>query len=297
MEPQTVIPLARSGGELKEIAGSRFKGIVNVLLTPDTVDYLLSINNNNRKVKRETVYAYEHDFESIGYECIALMTIDDNGDFADGQHRLLALKHLFAKGWKPEPIWQLVNLSVSKKMTESIDTGVTRSAVDTLYMHGTIPSLKIGRALVTYTLMTRRRSRKATADMLEKVYLNDFYHVCEIGEFGTISYGRSTGGRNTPTWIIAGFRLLQIAYGTENTQKAYAQFYDGDILTQPMVRFRTYVITQIFQGGSRHFRPWDTDTACGLTRMFAAADACIHNKDISRLCSKRLGITVGDTTF
>ena len=296
MEPQTIIPLARSSGELKEIVGSRFKGIVNVLLTPDTIGYLLSLNTHNRNPKKNAVSMYEAEFEKTGYECIALMTINDSGEFADGQHRLIALRRLFERGWKSDPIWQLINLSVTVKMTESIDNGTIRSTVDVLTMHGVVPDYKTGTALKTYYLLTHRTLRRVTADMLESVWESDFSKVFELGGFGSIPFMHSGTERKTPMWLIAGFRLLQIAYGTEGAQKCYDEFYNGESLSLPMVKFRQYITADILSG-KKHRAAWSPDTANSLKKLFYAADACIKNKIVSSLRCKQLGLTVYDVDF
>ena len=296
--PQTVIPLARTSEELKTIIGSQFKGIVNVLLTLDTIEYLLSLNSNNRNVKVSSVNAYEVDFRKTGYECIALMTIDDEGVFSDGQHRLIALRRLFEKGWNSPPIWQLVNLSVSKKRTECIDNGVVRSPTDTLVMHGSVPSLKVARALKTYVLLCYPKLRKTTVPLLEEVYSTDFYKILELGEIRSVPQnGGSKGGYDTPSWVTAGFRLLQIAYGTEKAKKAFDEFYNGDSLDLPMVKFRSFILTNRYAKDSKRIRPWTTDLNCGLAKFFYAAIASINGRNISSLRGTTLGIKVYEREF
>lgn len=297
MEPQTVIPLARTANELAAIIGTRFRGYVNVLLTIETIEYLLSLNVNNRTVKTTSVKTYEFEFRKTGYECIALMTIDDSGEFADGQHRLIALKRLFEEGWNSEPIWQLVNLSVTKARTESIDNGVVRSATDSLIMDGTVPSLKIARALKTYVLLCNPSLRKTTAAMLREVWNNDFNEIIKIGEFRSVPNSGGDGGYDIPLWAIAGFRLLQKAYGTEKTIKIYEQFYFGNSLDLPMVRFRNFLLTNRFARDKRRIRPWSSDTNCGLAKMFYAAHVCLAGGKTRKLSGKRLGIKVYEREF
>lgn len=296
MEPQTVIPLAHTSGELKGIIGTHFKGYVNVLLTPDTVDYLLSINSSNRNVKTPSVNAYAVDFEHTGYESIALMTIDDSGRFSDGQHRLLALKKLFNSGWNPQPIWQLVNLSVSQKRTGSIDNGVVRSATDTLVMHGTVPNLKIARGLKTYALLCYPKLRKTTVNLLEEIYVNDFHEILELGEIRSVPQN-SGSSYDTPQWVIAGFRVIQKAFGTENARKAFNEFYTGDSLELPMVRYRSFLLTNRYAKADKRIRPWSSDMNCGLAKLFYAANACITGKKISVLRGMKLGIQIYEREF
>lgn len=85
-----------------------------------------------RKVYRTTFNKYVNDMRAgLWNETPEPIIFDDNGDLADGQHRLMAIKEskttqvmMVSRGWPPEVI-------------DSINRGKTRQVSDQLHLHGT----------------------------------------------------------------------------------------------------------------------------------------------------------------
>lgn len=296
MTPQDSIPIIRTADELEDILTSSFKGVAYVKLNRGTITFLLSINRNNRKIKELSVKSYMESFEKFGYESIALMTIDETGVLADGQHRLIALDRLMRRGWDIPEIWQMVNIGLDKKRTEDIDNGVVRTYSDTLKMHGVVDDKLIASALRQYCGLFDTRTIKKTARAFEEVYNEDFYKVLEIGNFKTLENSEilTSHSYRPPSWVIAGFRICQQVYGTENMKQVYKQMYNGNTLTEPMVKFRNWLLVN---RRSIHFSAQTKEARNILGYFFYAVKKCLDGESISRLYSVKLGANIKGFDF
>lgn len=296
MTPQEHIPIIRTAEELEDLLTSSFVGVANVNLNRETISLLLSLNRTNRRIKELSVKAYVESFEKFGYESIALMTIDSDGIFADGQHRLLALDRLLKHGVALTDVWQLINVGVSKERTEDIDNGVSRTYSDTLKMHGVIEDKLIATSLKTYAGLFQNRAIKETARVLEEIYNNDFHKVLEIGNFKTLSSSEliSTHSYRPPAWVVACFRVCQRHYGTEKMKKVYEQLYNGNVLTEPMVKFRNWLYVN---RGNVRFKPHTNDGKHLLGYFFYAVRKCLNGESVCRLYSVALGATIDGFDF
>ena len=101
-------------------------------VTPGKAKTLLNANRSNRTLRSGIVEKYANDMRAGAWtECIAPIVFYDDGDIADGQHRLWAVvesettqRFLAVKG-------------LDRKSGLNIDTGLARSLVDNARISGT----------------------------------------------------------------------------------------------------------------------------------------------------------------
>ena len=217
MEPQSRMPIITRSSEIQEMIEQGFNGVANVCLNKDTIEFLLSLNKNNRRIKKESVNAYIHSFQTTGYACINLMHVSKFGELADGQHRLLALRSLCNSGFIKES-WQLVKFGTTEITKLDIDNGVSRSFKDTLKLNGFVTDRILTSSLRQYAvLMSSTNRTKFTANELKDIYEDDFKQVLELGDFNCIHNLQLLGGRSyrPAPWVVSIFRICQKCYGNE----------------------------------------------------------------------------------
>lgn len=296
MEPQSFIPVIKTVDRLIEYIESGYSGIANVELNIEIVDYLLSKNLNNRRVKQHSLKAYISSFQKTGYECINLMHISADGELIDGQHRLLALKALLDSS-AIQPPYQFIHLGTEQSIKLDIDNGSSRTAGDIFRINGYITDQTISSALNQYAILMAAGTRyKFTASELIDIYDNDFKQVLDIGNFGCIKgvqiFGRSSY-RPAP-WVVCGFRVCQKVFGTDKMKFVYEQFYTGDDVSLPMVRFRYWVISII---KTFRFVPRTKDGKKMLGYFFYSVKKCLNNEPVTKLYSRELGAVVNGKPF
>lgn len=106
------------------------------LITPAKAEKYLNANKSNRSLRQGVVERYEADMKAGAWtQCVAPIAFYEDGDVADGQHRLWAIvasqipqKFIVVRGLKRED-------------GLNIDTGLGRSLVDNARISGTDPDL------------------------------------------------------------------------------------------------------------------------------------------------------------
>lgn len=105
-------------------------------ITPQMAEEYINRNNGNRKLRAGYVERYADDMRNKRWtECLAPIAFYDNGDVADGQHRLWAL---IESNTTQDFI---VVRNVKRESGLNIDTGAGRSIVDNARISGADPDL------------------------------------------------------------------------------------------------------------------------------------------------------------
>jgi hypothetical protein len=105
-------------------------------ITPEKAEKYLNRNTSNRKLRDGVVEKYAHDMKHGRWtECAAPIWFYENGDVADGQHRLWAI----IESKTPQKF--LVGRNMPREAGLNIDTGLTRTIVDNARISGSDPDL------------------------------------------------------------------------------------------------------------------------------------------------------------
>jgi hypothetical protein len=142
-----------------------------VTLDKPLVDWLLSINTDNRPIKPNVVNNYEQEMISGEWYVTGQgISISTEGILLDGQHRLLAAK----KAGYP-PVQVCIVYGVDKRAQIKVDTHAKRSANDLLALYLHIKASKLlGPALKATIYMTSRtfgmRNGVGVADLGDAYY-------------------------------------------------------------------------------------------------------------------------------
>lgn len=97
-----------------------------VTLTQPLVDWLLSINTSNRKIRPSIVKSYAEDIKRGEWDVTSQgVGISRDGVLLDGQHRLLALKECGYPPTRSVLVWGL-----KKEAQMKVDTGAKRSVTN-----------------------------------------------------------------------------------------------------------------------------------------------------------------------
>jgi hypothetical protein len=103
----------------------------NESITPQKAEQYLNRNTSNRKLRDGVVERYASDMKQGRWtECPAPIVFYENGDVADGQHRLWAI----VESKTTQKF--LVGRGLSREAGLNIDTGVTRNLVDNARIAG-----------------------------------------------------------------------------------------------------------------------------------------------------------------
>ncbi|MBQ3349143.1 MAG: hypothetical protein IJG38_01980 [Thermoguttaceae bacterium] len=300
MLPQTSIPLVQTPEELKRLINFKFTGIANVNLNKETVDYMLSLIGNQRPPVYSAIKAYIDNFIEHGYECIQLMHISESGDFADGQHRLLALQSLFHSDENFPTSWQLVMIGTTNDRVKDLDNGIPRRPKDVLRMAGKCTDTALSSALSAYVkaVFHRTTGKKILSRELEEVWDREFNEIEKIGTFPALKNITLLNQHSyrPPAWVIVCFYLCYRVYGLEKTCGAYEEFYNGTDSTLPMVRFREWLIAN-----RREIARPNLVSSDEITRIFGyffyAFKNFVNGMKVSRMRTVRLGKQIGGRQF
>jgi len=99
--------------------------VEEVLLTKELVDYLLSINTENRSLHKERSQELANDIKNNGWRRIGSIAVSEKGVLADGQHRLMALRLAGIYGVPVSILWDATEETVRR-----IDRNRPRTAKD-----------------------------------------------------------------------------------------------------------------------------------------------------------------------
>lgn len=80
--------------QLREFAQMKTPTPIHLVLDRDTIDYLLSLNTNNRRMSQKCVGALISSINKIGWKTTESFCVTESRQLADGQHRLVALQQL-----------------------------------------------------------------------------------------------------------------------------------------------------------------------------------------------------------
>lgn len=132
------------------------------IIGPDEARVYLGRNTNNRKVRQSKVREFAHDMKNGRWiENGDTIRLDVNGEFLDGQHRMLAViesnteqRFLFVEGLQPE----------SRK---TMDLNSRRTAADAVFMGGAIGNVKDSAAIARGLLMYQNGGRPTHMDIVD----------------------------------------------------------------------------------------------------------------------------------
>lgn len=137
-------------------------------ITPEKAQRYLNRNTSNRKLREGVVEKYATDMKSGRWtECPAPIAFYENGDVADGQHRLWAI----VESEMPQEF--LVARGLDRSAGLNIDTGLNRTVVDNAKiagLTGTISNehIAIAKYVEEGVKQSKVRSNSQKLDMLEK---------------------------------------------------------------------------------------------------------------------------------
>src|ERR1035437_8554667 len=107
-------------------------------ITPIKAEKLLEANKSNRSLRTGVAEKYAFDMKNGAWTtCTAPVVIYDDGEVADGQHRLWALVE------SGTGQWFMILRGLDRKSGLNIDTGLGRNLVDNARISGVDPDLSI----------------------------------------------------------------------------------------------------------------------------------------------------------
>jgi hypothetical protein len=227
---------------INELLQGKGEYSTRIVLTEEVINDLLSRNTNNRKI-RKNVEILERDLKTNGWIDYAPMAVDIEGNLADGQHRLIALKR--AGIFNAEVT---LHLNVSKKVKMRIDRGNSRTIMNVLQLNGIeLPNIAV--AIMNLDLRMNHeylvmKYHKVEPHMIEKHYSDKWKNIFEEMprlltarfNFGGKLYGIPAGG------------LCAIAqYGVKTSFDNANDFLEGTLNGDsenetPQKAYREYII-------------------------------------------------------
>lgn len=152
--------------------------ITKQFITPEIAKGYLSLNSKNRRVKDPVVIRYSNDMKAGRWkeDTAELIKIFENGEIADGQHRL----HAVVKSNIPS--WFHVALNVKDDVMSVLDTGSLRSASD-VFKISDIKYENVTPAIITLFHLLKNRirvgaqkfSKLTNSSLLEEYYKRSEY--------------------------------------------------------------------------------------------------------------------------
>lgn len=123
------------------------------VITPKRATEYLDRNHGNRKLREGVVERYAEDMKNGRWtQCVAPIVFYDNGDIADGQHRLWAI----VESGKQQSFYVVRGLP--REAGLNIDTGLGRSLVDNARISGIDPDLSNELIALTRAIEEGQRS-------------------------------------------------------------------------------------------------------------------------------------------
>jgi hypothetical protein len=138
-----------------------------VVFTPEKAKVLLDKNLNNRKFRQSLAEKYAEDMASGKWtRCIVPIAIYEDGNIADGQHRLAAIlmsrttqKFLLLEG-------------LTKEDGLNIDTGKFRTLVDNAHISGVDPDLTAEKTALARAIQEGDRGAKAYPNSMKLEFVS-----------------------------------------------------------------------------------------------------------------------------
>ena len=131
-------------------------------VTPTKAKQWLNANNNNRALREGVVEKYAADMKAGKWtQCAAPIWFYENGDIADGQHRLYAI----IEADRAQTF--LVGRGLKQEDGLNIDTGVPRNLVDNARISGSDPGLNLTLISTCRGIDEGDRSTKYTSNAMK----------------------------------------------------------------------------------------------------------------------------------
>lgn len=181
------------------------------LISPKKAQEYLDHNRGNRKLRDGVVEKYQRDMETNNWtECPVPITFYENGDIADGQHRLWAI--VMSK----IPCAFFVCRGLKKAAGLNIDTNIPRTIVDNARISGTDPNLSNELVSLAQFYRVGTRNRVVVSNALRLEIVDKYREPC----MWAISNGpKGRGYRNAP--ILA---AIARAYAYGETEERLREF-------------------------------------------------------------------------
>lgn len=174
------------------------KSVSIEVITPDIAKEYLKCNKFNRRVSRPTVNKYKTELLNGNFEYNGESIIFcEDGSLFDGQHRLLACVETGI------PFESVVSRGVNQDRLHTIDSGKSRNASDSFYMHNIKNATNMAALASKYFLFKNNIIGFSSADgksttikhkSLRQQMLDDYFKNEElynsILEFATQCYGK-----------------------------------------------------------------------------------------------------------
>lgn len=131
--------------------------VVRELVTPAKATKWLNANKTNRKLRDGLVEKYAFDMaHGLWTECPEPITFYEDGDVADGQHRLWAIIESVTS------IWFTVHRGLPRPAGLNINTGLNRNLVDNAHISGTDRGLSHSLVATARAVTQGQKQSKAT---------------------------------------------------------------------------------------------------------------------------------------
>ena len=172
-----------------------------VLISPRRAEQMLNKNTQNRKLREGVAEKYAHDMKHGRWtQCIAPIAIYEDGNIADGQHRLWAI----VEAKTPQKFY--VIHGVKREDGFNIDNGIPRNIIDNARIagrtnseHMTTETVSLARAIEQGDRASANLSFADRMDMFEKHYAAVQW-ACRFGAHGRYLRNAVVNGAIARAW-------------------------------------------------------------------------------------------------
>lgn len=208
-----------------------------VTATSQLVDALLSMNNNNRNIKKNVVERYKRDIESGNWSLTNQgIGVSEDGVLIDGQHRLQAIMEC---GYPPIDILIVYGLSMDSQ--KHVDQQAKRSARDLLMfafnarVSRSAPA--IGNCILKFELVSSGYT-PTISELMDCIsaYIDEMKELCLIPKKANFFAAP----------FMASFTIAAKQHGINKIAEFMRLVEDGELLTKNMPAFhlRNLIVTQ-----------------------------------------------------
>lgn len=207
-------------------------------ITPAKAEKMLDRNTGNRKLRDGVVEKYAADMRDGHWtECIVPIAFYDNGDIADGQHRLWAI----LESGTTQRFFVLRDLR--REAGLNIDTGLGRSLVDNARISGIDPDLTNEMVSVARALETGERQRTSMPNHQRLELVNKHREAIKW----TITHGPRGQGLRNQCFMAAVARAWYHEEDKERLARFCKVLSDGFAASEDesaAVALRNYMLTK-----------------------------------------------------
>lgn len=162
------------------------------LVTPEKAEKWLNSNKNNRKLRPGVAERYAEDMMSNRWtQCPVPISFYENGDLADGQHRLFAISECGI------PQRFVVMRGLDRASGLNIDTGATRTLVDNARISG--ENTELSNELISVSRAIEQGTRQVTRGMSNSVRLEFIGRHQDAARWAISNGPKTRGTRNAIT--------------------------------------------------------------------------------------------------